>query len=63
VAVEATVREIVYAGSATRVVADAAHGLTLTAVLLNSAVGPVDLHRDDTITLSWDRAAVRVLGD
>jgi putative spermidine/putrescine transport system ATP-binding protein len=63
VSVDATIREVVYAGSATRIVADAAHGLTLTAVLLNAAVGPPDLHRDDTVTLSWDRAAARTLDD
>jgi putative spermidine/putrescine transport system ATP-binding protein len=61
--VDGMVREIVYAGSATRIVADAEHGLTLAAVLLNASVAPVDLHRGDAVTLSWNRAAARTLDD
>jgi len=61
VVVEAIVREVVYAGAATRIVVDAAHGLTLAAVVLNSAVPTVDVHRGDRVALCWDRAAVTVI--
>jgi putative spermidine/putrescine transport system ATP-binding protein len=61
VRVDGTVREIVYAGSQTRIVVDADHDLTLTALMLNTSVGTPDLHRGDSVTLSWDRAAARVL--
>jgi putative spermidine/putrescine transport system ATP-binding protein len=61
VVVEAVVREVVYAGAETRIVADAAHGLTLAAVVLNSAVPTVDVHRGDPVALCWDHAAVNVI--
>jgi putative spermidine/putrescine transport system ATP-binding protein len=59
--VDATVREIVYAGSQTRVVTDAEHGLTLSALVLNTSVGLPKLQRGDSVTLTWERAAARVL--
>ncbi|HEX8094199.1 ABC transporter ATP-binding protein [Jatrophihabitans sp.] len=61
VVVEAVVREVVYAGAETRIVVDAAHGLTLAAVVLNSAVPTVDVHRGDPVALHWDRAAVNLI--
>ncbi|HEY0169303.1 MAG TPA: ABC transporter ATP-binding protein [Jatrophihabitans sp.] len=61
VVVQARVREVVYAGAETRIVVDAAHGLTLAAVVLNSAEPAVDVHRGDPVVLCWDRAAVSVI--
>jgi putative spermidine/putrescine transport system ATP-binding protein len=61
VVVEAVVREVVYAGAETRIVVDAAPGLTLAAVILNSAVPTVDVHRGDPVALRWERGAVNVI--
>jgi putative spermidine/putrescine transport system ATP-binding protein len=61
VVVEGVVREVVYAGAESRIVVDAAHDLTLAAVVLNSAVPMVDVHRGDPVALCWDRAAVNVI--
>ncbi|MDQ1721314.1 MAG: putative spermidine/putrescine transport system ATP-binding protein [Pseudonocardiales bacterium] len=61
VAVDAVVREVVYAGAETRIVADAANGITLTALVLNSAAVSGGVHRGDPVTLCWDRAAVNVI--
>jgi putative spermidine/putrescine transport system ATP-binding protein len=61
VVIEAVVREVVYAGAETRIVVDAAHGLTLAAVVLNSTMPTVDVHRGDPVTLCWERAAVNVI--
>ena len=61
VVVEAVVREVVYAGAETRVVVDAAGGLTLAAVVLNSAGPTADVRRGDPVTLCWDRDAVNVI--
>ncbi len=61
VSVTGRIREIVYAGSETRVVVDAEHGLTLSALVLNVSLAAPDLHRDDRVTLAWDRAAARPL--
>jgi len=61
VAVDGVVREVVYAGAETRIVVDAAHGLTLTGLVLNSATTPAQARRGDLVTLCWDRAAVNVI--
>jgi putative spermidine/putrescine transport system ATP-binding protein len=63
VRIEGVVREIVYAGAETRVVVDAAHELTLSAMLLNVSTTMPDLHRGDPVTLCWPRAAVRLIED
>jgi putative spermidine/putrescine transport system ATP-binding protein len=62
VQVEALVREVVYAGPETRVVADA-QGSTLTAVLLNVAPGGAGVHRGDRVTLTWPRNAINVIDE
>ena len=59
--VDAVVRELVYAGSQTRVVADTGNGSTLVALVLNSPPA-TSIHRGDEVTLSWDRAAAGILG-
>jgi putative spermidine/putrescine transport system ATP-binding protein len=59
VCVEGVVREIVYAGAATRVVADVAEGATLVALVLNTEVGGAPLARGDAVLLAWPRSAVR----
>jgi putative spermidine/putrescine transport system ATP-binding protein len=61
VAVDGVVREIVYAGAETRVVVAADAGVTLSALQLNVSPDAVDLHRGDRVTLSWHRAAARVI--
>jgi putative spermidine/putrescine transport system ATP-binding protein len=61
VVVEAVVREVVYAGAETPIVVDAAHGLSLAAVVLNSAAPTVEVHRGDPVALHWDRAAVNMI--
>jgi len=55
------VREIVYAGSETRVVVAADAGVTLTALVLNSAGAGAEFPRDSRVTLSWDPASTRFL--
>jgi len=60
VAVEGNVREIVYAGAETRVVVAAA-GVTIAALLLNTSTSATELGRGQRVTLSWDRAAARVI--
>jgi putative spermidine/putrescine transport system ATP-binding protein len=58
VRVRGVVQEVVYAGSATRVVVDA-DGTTLTALLLNvSTTGP-RVERGSSVTLTWEAAAAR----
>jgi putative spermidine/putrescine transport system ATP-binding protein len=60
VSVKATVQDVVYAGSITRVVARAADGLTLTATILNSESTDVAvIRRGDTVTLAWHDSAMR----
>jgi putative spermidine/putrescine transport system ATP-binding protein len=59
VRLDATVREVVYAGPVTRVVADAGDDLRLAAVLLNSAGDPAAFFRGQPVTLTWDDAAAR----
>jgi hypothetical protein len=59
--VTGVVREVIYAGSESRVVVAAA-GATLTALQLNAG-GAGALARGDTVVLSWHPEAVRVLDD
>jgi putative spermidine/putrescine transport system ATP-binding protein len=59
--VTGVVREVIYAGSESRVVVAAA-GATLTALQLNAGGAGV-LARGDTVVLSWHPEAVRVLDD
>ena len=61
VAVQAVVREVVYAGAHTRIVADTPEGLVLTALVLNSAAPAADVRRGEPVTLSWNRGAVNVI--
>jgi putative spermidine/putrescine transport system ATP-binding protein len=55
------VREVVYAGPATRLIVDAEAGVVLTALLLNSAVSGQLPERGATVTLGWPSAAVHEL--
>jgi putative spermidine/putrescine transport system ATP-binding protein len=61
VRVDGTVREIVYAGSETRVIVDADPDVTLTALLLNATGAHSGLARDARVTLSWHPDATRFL--
>ncbi len=63
VTVAGVVREIVYAGSETRVVVDVDGGVTLSAVALNAVAGSAPISRGDHVTLGWPRGAARVLAD
>ena len=58
---DGTVRELVYAGSETRVVVDADAGVTLTALLLNAVDADSGLERGSRVTLSWRPDATRFL--
>ena len=62
VRVEAVVREVVYAGAETRVVAEA-HGATLTALVLNVAAGRAPIARGDRVILAWSPSASTTLHD
>jgi putative spermidine/putrescine transport system ATP-binding protein len=61
VRVDGVVREVVYAGSETRVVVAADAGVTLTALVLNSVGPQVNIARDARVTLSWSPEATRFL--
>jgi putative spermidine/putrescine transport system ATP-binding protein len=61
VRVDGVVREVVFAGAETRLVVDAAHGLTLVALALNAAGAGADPRRGDAVTLCWHRGAARVI--
>ena len=61
VVVEGTVREVVYAGAATRVVVDAVAGVSVSALVLNDAAGRAVVERGDRVTLSWPRSAARAV--
>jgi putative spermidine/putrescine transport system ATP-binding protein len=54
---DAVVREVVYAGAETRIVAEA-HGTTLTALVLNVALQHLPVQRGDRVTFAWPAAAV-----
>ena len=57
VQIDGTVAELVYAGSHTRIVADAA-GMTFTSLQLNSSATRTQLQRGDEVTLSWAPSAI-----
>jgi putative spermidine/putrescine transport system ATP-binding protein len=57
--VDGIVREVVYAGPATRVVVDVAPDLTLAALTLNVEAGAARFTRGQSVTLGWDASAVR----
>jgi putative spermidine/putrescine transport system ATP-binding protein len=58
---DGTVRELVYAGSETKVVVDADPGVTLTALLLNDTDARSGFARGARVTLSWRADATRFL--
>jgi putative spermidine/putrescine transport system ATP-binding protein len=60
VRVEAVVREVVYAGSETRIVTDA-HGTTLTALVLNVSADGTGVRRGERLTLAWPASASNVI--
>ena len=58
------VRDVVYAGSVTRVIVDGPAGLTLSATVLNSAGGvDASIRRGSEVTLRWPEAALRRISD
>jgi putative spermidine/putrescine transport system ATP-binding protein len=59
VSVDGVVREVVYAGPATRVVVDVEPDLTLAALILNVEAGAARFTRGQSVTLTWDAAASR----
>jgi putative spermidine/putrescine transport system ATP-binding protein len=59
VQLDGVVREVVYAGPATRVVVDIAPDLSLAALLLNVEAGAARFTRGQQVTLGWDGAAAR----
>jgi putative spermidine/putrescine transport system ATP-binding protein len=60
--VEATVTEIIYAGSTTRIAAHTHAGVTLTATVLTASTWlPPDLHHGSPITLAWPEKAIHTL--
>jgi putative spermidine/putrescine transport system ATP-binding protein len=61
VSVDGVVREIVYAGAQTRIVVEAADGITLSVVLLNVSAHSLDVQRGAHATVCWDESAARVL--
>jgi putative spermidine/putrescine transport system ATP-binding protein len=58
--VEAVVREVVYAGSETRVVADGPGG-PLSALVLNVTADGAGVRRGDQVTLAWPTSATNVI--
>jgi putative spermidine/putrescine transport system ATP-binding protein len=58
------VRDVVYAGSVTRIVTDGPAGLTLSATVLNAS-GGLDprIQRGSEVTVSWPEAALRRISD
>jgi putative spermidine/putrescine transport system ATP-binding protein len=59
VRVDGVVQEIVYAGAATRVVADIGDGVSMAALLLNVEAGGASFTRGQPVTLGWAGAATR----
>jgi putative spermidine/putrescine transport system ATP-binding protein len=59
VSLDGVVREVVYAGPATRVVVDVAPDLTLAALVLNVEPGATRFTRGQPVTLGWDGSATR----
>jgi putative spermidine/putrescine transport system ATP-binding protein len=62
VVTDGTVREVVYAGSATRVVVDAG-GAAITALRLNTEGDAAPIRRGDAVSVAWHRSAARPLDD
>jgi len=60
VRIDAVVREVVYAGSETRIVTDA-QSSTLTALVLNVATDGAGVHRGEHVILTWPATATTVL--
>jgi len=58
---DGVVREVVYAGSETRLVVDADAGVTLTALVLNATGASSQFPRDTRVTLSWSPDSTRFL--
>ena len=56
---DGVIREVVYAGAATRVVVDVAPDLTMAALLLNVDAGGAQFDRGQSVTLAWDATATR----
>ncbi len=62
--VDGVVRDVVYAGSITRVVVDAASGLALSSTVLNATGGSDPaIRRGEDVTLHWPEAALRRISD
>ena len=62
--VDGIVRDVVYAGSVTRVVVDGPAGLTLSATVLNAAGGiDANIRRGSEVTLRWPAGALRRISD
>jgi len=59
VRVDGVVQEIVYAGPATRIVADVGDDVTLAALLLNAEAGGALFTRGQPVTLGWAGSATR----
>ncbi|MDT4911343.1 MAG: putative spermidine/putrescine transport system ATP-binding protein [Pseudonocardiales bacterium] len=59
VRVDGVVREVVYAGAATRVVVDVEPDVSLAALVLNVETGAAPFTRGQTVTLGWDGGATR----
>jgi hypothetical protein len=61
---DGVVRDIVYAGSVTRIVTDGPAGLALSATVLN-ATGGLDprIQRGSDVTVYWPEAALRRISD
>jgi putative spermidine/putrescine transport system ATP-binding protein len=62
--IDGIVRDVVYAGSVTRVIVDGPAGLTLSATVLNSTGGlDARIQRGSEVTLRWPEAALRRISD
>jgi putative spermidine/putrescine transport system ATP-binding protein len=62
--VDGVVREVVYAGSVSRVVVDTGAGLALNATVLNaSAELDATIRRGTEVTASWPASALRRIAD
>jgi putative spermidine/putrescine transport system ATP-binding protein len=59
VRVDGVVREVVYSGAATRVVADVGDGVVLAALVLNAETAGRRFDRGRPVTLGWPAAATR----
>jgi putative spermidine/putrescine transport system ATP-binding protein len=59
VRVDGVVREVVYAGAATRIVADVGSDVSLAALVLNVEAGSTSFTRGQPVTLGWASSATR----